>query len=167
MALTRVTQTLKRTGDAKAADKRVRARAALQLCYSAPALMHTFAQCAGAGAAEAREGGGARRQEAFLPQEMYGLRHTLAAPRCALWLTRASSWLASAAAAKKEDLVAKFAELKARLARLLIHVHACVLTHASSAQASGRLEAFMAKRRAKLASKDHVFMPHERRGGAE
>ncbi len=64
--------------------------------------------------------------------------------------------------------MAKFAELKARLARLLGRVPARVLTNLlSSAQASGRLEAFMAKRRAKLASKDHVFMPHERRGGAE
>lgn len=39
--------------------------------------------------------------------------------------------------------------------------HAC----ASLRQASGRLESFMAKRRAKLAAKDHVYMPHERRGG--
>jgi hypothetical protein len=49
----------------------------------------------------------------------------------------------AAAEAKREDLVARFEELKK----------------------AGRLEAFMAKRRAKLASKDHVLMPHERRGG--
>jgi hypothetical protein len=43
--------------------------------------------------------------------------------------------------AKKEDLLSKYAELKA----------------------SGQLESFMAKRRAKLARKDHVHMPHQRR----
>ena len=50
-----------------------------------------------------------------------------------------------AAVAKKEDLVAKYAELKA----------------------SGQLEAFMAKRRAKLARKDHVHMPRQRRAQDE
>jgi hypothetical protein len=46
-----------------------------------------------------------------------------------------------AAVAKQEDLLSKYAELKA----------------------SGQLEAFMTKRRAKLARKDHVHMPHQRR----
>ena len=43
----------------------------------------------------------------------------------------------------------------------------CICASLRPSQASGGLEAFMAKRRKKLAAKDHVHMPHERRGNDE